>query len=569
MIGMYNANAQDAEKTVTITCSGSGKTQDEAKQNALRSAIEQAFGAFISSKTEVLNDNVVSDQITSVASGNIQSYTVESEIKLPTETWNVTVKSIVSLNKLVNFAESKGFNIDLKGSLFVINIKQKIINEEGEVKGVLNLIPIVHELMQNAFDYKISTSTPTSESSKNDIWKIKLEIQGIANKNMVACSDYFLKTMQAIGLSQDEVREYLQMNKKVYVLTVCHLGKIYPVYLRNKISRDIIERITGLNKFYAANFSIKEKKSQATIDIFPLPNNFFQALHYFPDISFFPKREQPGFFNGSEERIINWKFFGFGNRFTEYELFNSKLSASSQYLQAPSILRQQLSPLIGGSHQEIRDKFRDSVTGTYKVETFLIDFLNLGELGCTFIKELSYKLDEISKIEGFACISNGNMIPFKRNGLLFKDSLNNEFILPIIQPEQEYDGYYYRKYYASDNRLIYNTNFNLSTLSDLKTKNILGENNLRLPTWEEGKTVLKFIYMYGLICFWDIELIPKIPYSEYRPEYTFLTLDNNQIQELNPVNIALKPKDRLAWDLDKFTKKNPRESKIFLVKSYE
>ena len=40
-----NAYAQD-DKTVTLVVSGQGKTQDEAKQNALRSAIEQAFGGF-------------------------------------------------------------------------------------------------------------------------------------------------------------------------------------------------------------------------------------------------------------------------------------------------------------------------------------------------------------------------------------------------------------------------------------------------------------------------------------------------------------------------------------------
>ena len=51
-----NAFAQDADKTVTLVVSGQGKTQDEAKQVALRSAIEQAFGAFISSKTEIIND---------------------------------------------------------------------------------------------------------------------------------------------------------------------------------------------------------------------------------------------------------------------------------------------------------------------------------------------------------------------------------------------------------------------------------------------------------------------------------------------------------------------------------
>ena len=42
------------DKTVTLTVSGTAKTIEESKLNALRSAIEQAFGAFISSKTEIL-----------------------------------------------------------------------------------------------------------------------------------------------------------------------------------------------------------------------------------------------------------------------------------------------------------------------------------------------------------------------------------------------------------------------------------------------------------------------------------------------------------------------------------
>ena len=61
-------------KTVTLITSGQGKTQDEAKQNALRNAIEQAFGAFISSHTEVINDNLVKDEIISVRNCNIQKY---------------------------------------------------------------------------------------------------------------------------------------------------------------------------------------------------------------------------------------------------------------------------------------------------------------------------------------------------------------------------------------------------------------------------------------------------------------------------------------------------------------
>jgi hypothetical protein len=70
-------------KTVTLITSGQGKTQDEAKQNALRNAIEQAFGAFISSHTEVVNDNLVKDEIISISNGNIQKYEIISESALP------------------------------------------------------------------------------------------------------------------------------------------------------------------------------------------------------------------------------------------------------------------------------------------------------------------------------------------------------------------------------------------------------------------------------------------------------------------------------------------------------
>jgi hypothetical protein len=50
---------QEASKDVVITASGSGATIENAKQAALRSATEQAFGAFISSKTEVFNDQEI------------------------------------------------------------------------------------------------------------------------------------------------------------------------------------------------------------------------------------------------------------------------------------------------------------------------------------------------------------------------------------------------------------------------------------------------------------------------------------------------------------------------------
>ena len=96
-VSFSNVKAQTDNKDVSITASGSGKTLEEAKQSALRSCTEQAFGAFISSKTEMFNDEVVADQMASVSSGNIKSYEILNQDQLPNGRWGVTVKSIVSV----------------------------------------------------------------------------------------------------------------------------------------------------------------------------------------------------------------------------------------------------------------------------------------------------------------------------------------------------------------------------------------------------------------------------------------------------------------------------------------
>ncbi len=90
--------AQEAN-TVTLTVSGQGKTQDDAKQNALRNAIEQAFGTFISSNTEILNDELVKDEIVSIANGNIQKFEVISEVEVPEAGHATTLKVTVSVTK--------------------------------------------------------------------------------------------------------------------------------------------------------------------------------------------------------------------------------------------------------------------------------------------------------------------------------------------------------------------------------------------------------------------------------------------------------------------------------------
>lgn len=269
--------AQEQGKDVTITASGSGSTQSEAQQMALRSATEQAFGAFISSKTEIFNDQLVADQMSSVSSGNIKSFEVLSESQLPNGTWASTIKAIVSVDKLTSFVQAKGVAVEVKGGLFAVNIKQQMLNEEGEVKAVADMVGLLHETMQTAFDYEIQTKDPVSLDPENKKWSIGYEVTATTNKNMEFCSDYFIKTLRAISLSPSEVENYKTLNKNVFDINIKCIksGEKMPeyrsratgalngftpnhvFYLRNSSSIEAINSLLSNVEFYIRLFTVQ------------------------------------------------------------------------------------------------------------------------------------------------------------------------------------------------------------------------------------------------------------------------------------------------------------------------
>lgn len=257
LFGSIDTIAQEPDKTVSITVSGSGKTQEDAKQAALRSAIEQAYGAFISSKTEMLNDQVVADQMASVSSGNIQSYTILNESQLPDGGWASTIKAIVSVSKLKSFVESKGITIEINGGLFATNIKQQILNEEGEIRAIAEMVGLLHETLQIAFEYKIEPGEPRSLDNENKNWGIPLKVTAIANKNMDFCSNYLHKTLSAISLSALEIETYKSLDKKIYPVTLNFKGNKNTFYLRKSLSIKTLNTLINLWRFYVGGFSVK------------------------------------------------------------------------------------------------------------------------------------------------------------------------------------------------------------------------------------------------------------------------------------------------------------------------
>jgi hypothetical protein len=273
--------AQDADKTVSLVVSGQGKTQDEAKQNALRSAIEQAFGTFISSKTEIINDNLVKDEIVSVANGNIQKFEIISEVQKPNGDYATSLKATVSVTRLTKFAVNKGLEHELQGELFAFNINQKKLNENNEVIAIGNLKESITGLLKNCFEYGLTVSEP-SVNLNNYI--IPLGISVKVNQNIDNFKNVVFNTVKAISLSDVEVLEYQKIGLKTFKLTIAiDSKKSGQFYLRNSSSISEILKI-----IFELRDEILDFKISNGIDDIVLDGNNSLIDIKFQDIQFRP-----------------------------------------------------------------------------------------------------------------------------------------------------------------------------------------------------------------------------------------------------------------------------------------
>ena len=204
------------EKTVTLVTSGTGTTMEQATQNALRSAIEQAFGAFISSNTKILNDQIVKDEIVSISNGNIRKYDLISKIQISDHKYAITVKAIVSVSKLTSFCESKGVVTEFKGSLFSFNINQQKINEANELEAITNIIEVTEMILDEAFFGSINAGEPFLQ--EGELYNIPLEIKLSANENVNVALEYFVTNIRALAMSQNEILNYQKLEKTIPIL---------------------------------------------------------------------------------------------------------------------------------------------------------------------------------------------------------------------------------------------------------------------------------------------------------------------------------------------------------------
>lgn len=274
-----------AQNEVSLVVSGEGKDKEEATLKALRSAIEQAYGTFVSANTTVLNDQLVADEIVSLSSGNIQKYEYVSENKMPNGNTFVTLSATVSIDKLVSFAESKGMEAELKGSLFAMNIKKMEFDKKTEEKAVKNLCKQLEAMLPSMFDYKIELGEPSISQDYSGYYDVVFRVNIVSNATFYTFCSILNNTMSRIAMDKNEMPKYEKVNAKIYETNLL-AGPLYYVYnedIKNKYNRILLPRFEQyLNMYNLVDSGFSVTQTGDTLSLFAISpeRNDFLANTY-------------------------------------------------------------------------------------------------------------------------------------------------------------------------------------------------------------------------------------------------------------------------------------------------
>lgn len=217
-----SANSVDS---VTLVISGSGATKQDATHAALRNAIEQAYGVFVSAHTEILNDSLVRDEIITIASGNVYSYHELGASVLPNGNHEVTLQATLSAQKLVAYAQSKGASCELVGGAnfaasYTVNIQLIRLNQQNTIKAFENL---KKQLLQIATQseivgFRLNVGEPQVRDPYAEVLECDLSIKTEAywKQGALQFVELMSNTLNALRLTPEQIEQLNRYNMSSY-----------------------------------------------------------------------------------------------------------------------------------------------------------------------------------------------------------------------------------------------------------------------------------------------------------------------------------------------------------------
>ena len=245
--------AQSPADEVTLTVMGYGETREDATNSALRSAIAQAYGVFVSTNTQILNDELVKDEIVTISSGNIKEYKEIANLDMPNGRKEVTVQATVSISKLINYAQSRGAEAEFAGATFARNLKMKELNKENEHKAMENLFRQISLSLPSCYTRQLNVGEPRMDA---DDVKVLIPMEVVykpETDNINNLISLIKRTFDALSLTNEEVKEYKQQNIPIYKFSFMPEYADYRDIGSDGVVSDGVAHTYYLRQYYSAS----------------------------------------------------------------------------------------------------------------------------------------------------------------------------------------------------------------------------------------------------------------------------------------------------------------------------
>ncbi len=252
-----NSSFSQETSKIEVIVTGEGKTIEDAKKSAIRNASEKVAGLFISTKTQIKKDEIENNIISTISSTAITSFDILKESKLPNQSFVLTTKVVISFNTIDNIVIKMGDNAKLNGSLFTLNIKQQILNEQAESDALSNAFTIIHGLMQESFNYSLNISQPKIVSTPYKHVIIPVDIVATANDNIEICHQLLIDILESVSMSNNELERYKSIGKMFYIAKIERNNEVKTFSLRNQASLFVLNTFLKSYKFYAKSFKLR------------------------------------------------------------------------------------------------------------------------------------------------------------------------------------------------------------------------------------------------------------------------------------------------------------------------
>jgi hypothetical protein len=202
--------AMEGEKKVVAD--GYGASPELALNKALQNAVEQVAGSYVSSITEIENDEIIKDELLSLSHGFIKEYRKLSESKFDDE-YKVVVAAIIVEKQVIKRLEASGVAVKYQTSGMVSDLKAWDRMKEEEYQMAKALFD-VHEMKNYGiiWDYHLRMGEPQRSGTNYSI-KGVLSAQTNANYSI---EFYNLKRiLSELALETEEMKYQIPVSHSV------------------------------------------------------------------------------------------------------------------------------------------------------------------------------------------------------------------------------------------------------------------------------------------------------------------------------------------------------------------